>query len=1664
MTPIFTAPETPSKTQKTTPTSPKHKMPETSQKPTMEQGTYEIIRDRLRKNGADLRKRLEQLNESRKAVFGSIETKLLATERISTDNNCLARDIISLGGNRFLFGYNVFMGLKTETQVADVFASFEYNPETHGFERIPSPFLKNENFLLDFKNLYKYYRDTRFVKFAEIGAHIFMVFQVGKTTDDIKTFKWLKGDGSANYLDNRSDHEYLFPPQHEFKWKKVNRDMQRQGAYPHISIEDRVFVETVGGDLTIKVEDNTKSGKGIYEEPVEEADQTLDDAEIYYALLGNLIALKIRPYKENDFRYFIFNEKISEVIRIDTLKDACVLLPDNQGLIFAEGYYIQTGEFKLFETALENMLFEKRILSPNGEDVLFVFYGKENGTYVLLSYNLIIQEVATPIICNGFSLFESGELIFFKAEAEQKKHHALQIWQTPYHSPNLVSERSSDAYLFKIGNKEVVQAMAEANELIKLVDKEDSYSGLYSELSKISRVILDNFHWLGHEEAFKLKEPIRAIRESAGSAIAEYDRVVEIRKNSNEALATVAAEAEKLIAKSGRGEAKDIDAYVARLSLLREVRGKMIALREMRYIDEIKVAEFEKELTEVSEKVSKNCADFLLKKEALEPYEKRVENLEAQVEKVQKVVEAAKLEEEIVRISKELEMLIDIVGNLNIEDATQTTAIIDNISGIYARFNSIKSALSKRRKALAVNEGESEFNAQFKLINQSLSNYLEIADSPDKCDQSLNKLLVQLEDLEAKFIDFDQFLSRISEKREEIYSAFESKKAALVNAQNKRSLALSDSANRIIEGIRKRLFAMASQEEINAYFAADIMVDKVRSLSKDLLAIGDSVKADTVQSNLKTAFEDANRQIKDKKELFVEGQEVIKLGKNRFNVNTLNADLSLVRRDDGFYYHITSTNFFEKAAPELFEPLKSVWDQPLISENNEVYRAEYLAFALYSESVLSKTDKEIKKPLELTEMSEKELLVYVQSKMATRFDEGYVKGVHDFDAAIILRQLAAFHTSAGLLRFAAKERVIGLLAWEIIAKSDQAAAWDSRMERAKAVCGIFPATDAFSALVAELAAIMEASLSAKTGIDANDFAQAARYIFELKTGKDAPTFSAGSNELTNQFKAFLKNQKALKEFEQSLKTLESEPEDRFFQAVNWMQSFVGQSGTSAEEGLLYEAAWLSMLPVVEKEKPHFHKLAAGLEGFKGDHPKVNSGVYNLHFNAFQKRLAHFRNVDAAAFHEFSDLRKSLLEAKKEDIRLQGFLPRVLSSFVRNQLLDEVYLPLIGENMAKQMGQAGESKRTDLMGLLLLISPPGYGKTTLMEYMANRLGLLFMKINGPSLGHDIKSLDPVVATNSAAREELEKLNLAFEMGDNVMIYIDDIQHCNPEFLQKFISLCDAQRKVDGVYNGRNKTYDFRGRKVMVVMAGNPYTESGERFQIPDMLANRADTYNLGDIIGGKAEAFALSYLENSLTSNAVVAPLNNKSRKDIYTLIRIAETGDMDGASFEAKHSQEEIEDYIGIFKMMIRVRDIVLKVNRAYIASASQADEYRTEPPFRLQGSYRNMNKLVEKLSPVMNDQELDSLILSHYENESQTLTKGAEFNFLRFQELYGSLTKDEKDRLEAIRAIFQKNQKMKGYGSNQNAVLMEGIGKISDGLEGIGKAIGGKSSQNKHD
>ena len=58
--------------------------------------------------------------------------------------------------------------------------------------------------------------------------------------------------------------------------------------------------------------------------------------------------LKIRPFQEKDFRYLVFNSRTKHVLRADAIGDACVLLPEDHGIVFPGGFYLQTGDHKVF--------------------------------------------------------------------------------------------------------------------------------------------------------------------------------------------------------------------------------------------------------------------------------------------------------------------------------------------------------------------------------------------------------------------------------------------------------------------------------------------------------------------------------------------------------------------------------------------------------------------------------------------------------------------------------------------------------------------------------------------------------------------------------------------------------------------------------------------------------------------------------------------------------------------------------------------------------------------------------------------------------------------------------------------------------------------------------------------------------------------------------------------------------------------------------------------------------------------------------------------------------------------------------------------------------------------------------------------------------------------
>lgn len=1595
----------------------------------MEQGTYEVIQQRLLEQQSILSQKIANLNEARKLIFGAVDAKLVANERINTQNNCVARDIWSWN-DWCIFGYNVYFGLRKEIKLEDVFSIYHF--DGRHFKNQTLELINDERFELDFQNLYRYYRDTFFAKFTVLGNYLYMVFQTSEKIQDFKAFKWLIESDRLVYIDNRSEHEYRYPSQHGFEWQRAGRDAMVNGRYPHISLSDIIFVNNRHGKLTFKLENNTEGGEILREEDITQTDQTLDDAEFWFCDIGNLLLIKIKPYLETE-RYFIFNKKIKRIYRADSLKDCGILLPDSQGVMLANGYFLQNGEVKVYDQVIDGIRFQERVSSPNGEDLLYIFHYPSGGLYLLIMYNLIGQKMSTPIYCNGFTIFDNGLLCYFKAEETATKHHVIQIWQTPFSEEITVNKEHEQSLLFKIGNKDLVRAMAEIQELMVFLGKNDQIEGVYHDVSKQAKDILDSYYWIGAEETFLLNETLEAIKLAADQAINEFEKVKKLKENTLHQTERVAKKSEVLFQKIKMMRLELVNDFVEGLSQLRMMRGETIALKELRYCDIDRIDQLEFSIKNEQERLAQSCILFLSKLEALDPYKVQLDEVSLAIEKVSKVSEGQVWLSKLQEVGSSLELLTEIVSNLKIEDTTVTTTIIERISFLFSRLNELRSRLSKRIKSLGSVEAEAQFYAQLKLIDQSVISFLDIADNVEKNTEYLNKLMVQIEELEGRFSDFDNLIEQLVQKREEVYEAFETKRNLLIETRNRRIQQLFNSGVRVLKSIATRLATFDTQEEINTYMVTDLMVEKVRATIQELLSLEDSGKSDELATALKMAREDAIRQLRDKKEIF-ENDQTLKLGNHRFNINKQELDLTMVYKDEQLQFHLLGTAYYEEVLDAELQNNKGFWSKELESESEHVYRAEYLAWQLYQSDNLTHDD----------------LLKVCSQAAATRYSEGYIKGVHDHDAAKILELLIKARRDAQVLSFLPNQRFLGL-AWWFSLDEENKRFWLQFLRQYALLHSVYKVEKGFEFLLDRL----NSSISEFYEINDFDFqvviSEVSAYILEQFGSDLQPHLLRSTVEEYETFIQVLKEKKWWLEFENTLQLCQSLGE-KFKLCSDWISVLRSHSVLNGN-GELEELIFLIIygLPQHFEIKNLLFKQRIG--GFIGSHPLLIEGNYLFSYYSFIKKLSEYQQTEVVAYRKFLNKKLRLIEDEKRRMRLETFKPKVLGSFVRNKLINEVYLPLFGDNLVKQLGSSDQNKRNDRSGMLLLTSPPGYGKTTLMEYLANRLGLVFVKINGPSLGHKVSSLDPAEAGNAAAALEIEKLNFGFEMADNIMIYLDDIQHCSPEFLQKFISLADGQRKIDGVWKGHARTYDFRGKKVCVVMAGNPYTESGDKFKIPDMLANRADIYNLGDIVGNSERLFLLSMLENAMGANEVLRRVLAKNHHDAYVFIDQVEQNRND-LTLEASYSNEEADEIRSIMKHLIRVRDVVAKVNSAYIQSAAMADNYRKEPHFLLQGSYRDMSTLAAKINAVMNEEEINQLLDTHYKNESQTLTTHAEANLLKYYELCGRMTETQQVRWNEIKRLFLEQNALKQLGGDEQAAYLQQLMQMSGFLGGIEQAL----------
>lgn len=1633
-------------------------------------GSYEVIRQRLISHGQALLAATEDLNNNRLEEFGRFDMQVVSRVRMRTEHNCVARDLVQVG-DYLLLGYAVFIGLKKDTQISDVFSLYKKTHREGNVDFHPEPltdtFLNEARFVADFDELHRYYKQTKLLQLAVVQDKLLAAFQIGERLEDIRVFRWALNQtgGSTNiqYIDNRGERDLLPPPAFDFTWLATGREHHVQGRHPHINIANTIFVETINGDLTVKIENNTEDGLGIYREPVDDQTQSLDDASIFYAQCGGLILLKIRPYREEIWRYLMFNTLTSDVQRIDNIGLACQQLPEQQGIIFPGGYYLQSGEYKLFDTgpfgATAKIEFRTMVRSPNGEDVLYEFYEPISGLCCLLTYNLIEKSLQNPIYGHGYALAHDGELVVFTAEAEPTRVHPMQIWQTAFFSSEYAAAQPPvNTFYGKIGNNELVRGISALFSLVRAINSTSVNLHVYEALLAAASKMFDTYYWLKDPQLNDIAQLLQQICTTTDLVIDEFEKVTAIRQASADALNLAASQQRQALAQIQPDTFSQAFEYVETIGQLHRLRGALAALKELRFVELGKVQQLDEEIIVTQNDLYARSLTFLQQDKALAPYHQHVTAIQEKINTAKNSPEIAQIIANLDKQAADINLLTDVLGALPISDPLMRTRILENIAQIYGLLNQCRANAKHQQKSFGSKEAVAQFAAQFQLFSQSVTQALNLAQTPDEADAQLTKCLLRLEEIEGQFSDHDEFLADIVQKRESVYETFQEHKQHLIDARQQKTQNLLQAAERILSNIEKRARTFKDPQELSTFFVADSLVQKVAQLCQAMQDLQAGVKAEDIRARLGAIKNQALRQLRDTSDLFEEDGKVIKLGpRHKFSVNTQDLDLSLVSKAGLWYVHISGTDYYSPLEDEQLLASQHLFAQLLESETAQLYRSEYLAGLIVQEAHSGNNPAALE-ALTQALIDDQLLLKRVRDFAEPRYKEGYTRGIHDADAALIVKTLANLQQQADLLTFNPFSRAIAQLFWALHKDSKQKELWREQARSGQLLVQHFHYSNAQIALCATLSKQIDVCVN-DLGLEVNAWTieEAARYLCaELSRERLEFILSRYGQALCDALRMNL-DEASFKHLQHLLTQLGQDYAARWTIAYNWFCGLLDNKPFEDDlRAFIPEAIILLHHELALPQRKTQADIFSTIDNLIGEHERVKQRRLVIRLDDFWQRFNLHCQQTLPNFRALQEQKQQFLDRQRKALKLHEFAAKPLSAFVRNKLINEAYLPIVGDNLAKQMGSLGAHKRTDLMGLLMLISPPGYGKTTLMEYIANRLGLIFVRINCPTLGHSVISLDPAQAPNATAAQELIKLNLALAMGNNVMLYLDDIQHTHAEFLQKFISLCDGTRRIEAIWQGQSHTYDLRGKKFAIVMAGNPYTESGETFKVPDMLANRADIYNLGDILGGMQESFALSYIENALTSNRVLAPLAQRDLNDLYKLVGMAKGQAVNNNELSHAYVAAEINEIINILRTMLVLQETVLKINQAYIASAAQDDHYRTEPPFKLQGSYRNMNKMTEKISAVTNAAELQQIIQDHYQGEAQMLTQGAEANLLKLGEIRQQLTAEQTARWEQIKQDFRRNTALGGDTDTGSRLVLQ--------LASIHQALSNQNQQqNQH-
>jgi hypothetical protein len=269
------------------------------------------------------------------------------------------------------------------------------------------------------------------------------------------------------------------------------------------------------------------------------------------------------------------------------------------------------------------------------------------------------------------------------------------------------------------------------------------------------------------------------------------------------------------------------------------------------------------------------------------------------------------------------------------------------------------------------------------------------------------------------------------------------------------------------------------------------------------------------------------------------------------------------------------------------------------------------------------------------------LLTAVRETAASRLSEGYIKGVHDADAAKLLGVLVQMQQRLGLLRFPSVARTCAAMFWMEFPEGDRRDLLAAKLRGFGAMKRAFPTAGHRREYIRELHGLLH-EFAQRTGLFPEDcLNDATEFLYFTLKHDQGFVVSAEAARLADEFEAHLRDHHLRDAFTAARSSVEAHIAIAFELTREWVQGFASARFDLQAAEFVDEAAWLILRG--SRTGVLAATMCREVEDLAGSHSRIADGKLSLHFADYMRRVRAHEHTVVPLYERFTALKRTCMD-------------------------------------------------------------------------------------------------------------------------------------------------------------------------------------------------------------------------------------------------------------------------------------------------------------------------------------------------------------------------------------------------------------------------------------